>query len=256
MRVLIVFAHPEPHSFGHALLDRGVETLRGQGHEVQVSDLYAMGFNPVASGADFTERRFPDALQYDREQKQASQKHTFAPDIQAELDKLLWCDQLILQFPLWWFSVPAILKGWIDRVFVNGTVYGAGGRRFDRGGLQGRRAMLAITTGCEARMMAPDGLLGERDVILWHLHHGVFGYVGLQVQAPFMAWNIQYTDAEARAAYLDAYAERLRTLADAPLLPMHRLDEFGPDWRLKPEVAPRTVGHRQVAIGQATGEGA
>src|SRR5690606_2449016 len=115
---------------------------------------------------DFFERRFPDALQYDREQKQASQRQTFTADIQAELDKLLACDLLILQFPLWWFSVPAILKGWIDRVFVNGTVYGAGGRRFDQGGLKGRKAMLAFTTGCFPEMMTSDGLLGHRDIIL------------------------------------------------------------------------------------------
>ncbi|MGQ3028653.1 MAG: NAD(P)H-dependent oxidoreductase, partial [Ferrovibrionaceae bacterium] len=124
MKVLTVFAHPEPQSFGHALLERGTGTLRAAGHEVEVSDLYAMNFNPVATGADFTTRRFPSALQYDREQKQASQDRTFAPDIQTELDKLIWCDLLILQFPLWWFSVPAMMKGWIDRVFVNGTVYG------------------------------------------------------------------------------------------------------------------------------------
>ena len=89
-----------------------------------------MKFNPVATEADFTQRRFPDALQYDREQKFAHQHDAFAPDIQAEIDKLLWCDLLILQFPLWWFSVPAIMKGWIDRVFVNGVVDGTGRRLF------------------------------------------------------------------------------------------------------------------------------
>src|SRR5690606_11201986 len=100
-------------SFNRALLDTSVRVLQAQGHTVEVSDLYAMGFNPVANGCDFTERRFPDALQYDREQKQASQRHTFVDDIQAEIDKLMHCDLLILQFPLWWFSVPAIMKGWI-----------------------------------------------------------------------------------------------------------------------------------------------
>ncbi len=243
MKTLIVFAHPEPHSFGRALLDRGVSALLASGHEVRVSDLYAMKFNPVASGEDFTARRFPDALQYDREQKQASQKQGFSPDIQAEIDKLLWCDLLILQFPLWWFSVPAILKGWIDRVFANGTVYGSGGMRFDNGGLKGRRAMLAMTTGCQAEMVEPDGLLGARDVILWHLNYGTFGYSGLEALPPFMAWSIHYTDAAQRAAYLDAYEQRLRRIESLAPLPMHRLEEFGKDWRLKPDVVPRTAGH-------------
>jgi NAD(P)H dehydrogenase (quinone) len=245
MNVFIVYAHPEPNSFGKALLERGVRALHDAGHQVVVSDLYAMGFNPVATGDDFTERRFAHVLQYDREQKQASQRHTFSADIQAELDKLRACDLLILQFPLWWFSVPAILKGWIDRVFVNGTVYGAGGRRFDQGGLRGRKAMLVFTTGCYPAMMAPDGLLGHRDVILWHLQYGTFGYSGLQVLPPFVAWAIQYSDEAQRHAYLEAYAVRLRHIEhDAPM-PMHTLAEFGPDWRLRPDVAPRTVGHRR-----------
>ncbi|MGE4336478.1 MAG: NAD(P)H-dependent oxidoreductase [Pigmentiphaga sp.] len=243
MRVLIVYAHPEPKSFGHALLERSLHTLRSCGHEVMVSDLYAMGFNPVATGVDFSERRFPDALQYDREQKQASQRHTFAADIQEEIDKLMACDLLILQFPLWWFSVPAILKGWIDRVFVNGTVYGAGGRRFDQGGLKGRKAMLAFTTGCFSEMMTSEGLLGHRDVILWHLQYGTFGYSGLQVLQPFVGWAIQYSDETRRGEYLDLYEARLRTIEHEDTIAAHRLAEFGPDWCLLPEVDPRTVGH-------------
>jgi NAD(P)H dehydrogenase (quinone) len=244
MKVLIVYAHPEPRSFGRALLERGVGTLKSMGQEVQVSDLYGMNFNPIATGADFTERRFPDALQYDREQKQASTSGSFVPEIQAELDKLLWCDLLILQFPLWWFSVPAIMKGWIDRVFVNGTVYGGGGKRFDNGGLKGRRAMLAISTGCLPGMVEPGGLLGDRDIILWHLHHGTFGYSGLSVLPPFLAWSIHYTDEAQRLAYLDGYERHLRSLDSLELMPTHSLADFGPDWRLRADIKPRTVGHR------------
>lgn len=246
MNVFIVYAHPEPRSFGRALLDRSVQTLRSDGHQVVVSDLYAMGFQPVANGDDFTERRFPDALQYDREQKQSSQRRTFSPDIQAELDKLQACDLLILQFPLWWFSVPAILKGWIDRVFVNGTVYGAGGMRFDNGGLKGRKAMLAFTTGCFPDMMEADGLLGQRDVILWHLQHGTFGYAGMQVLEPFVGFSIQYTDEAMRHTCLDAYEARLRGLVQEEAMPTHPLADFGPDWRLKPGIVPRTAGHRRL----------
>lgn len=79
MKLFIVFAHPEPRSFGAALLNQSIETLNAQGHQVVVSDLYAMGFNPVASVADFTERRFPDVLHYDREQKYAHEHNAFLP---------------------------------------------------------------------------------------------------------------------------------------------------------------------------------
>lgn len=242
MNVLVVYAHPEPLSFNRALLERSVEVLEEEGHTVQVSDLYAMKFNPVASDADFTERRFPGQMQYDREQKHASQHGAFAPDIQCELDKLLGCDFLILQFPLWWFSVPAIMKGWIDRVFVNGIVYG-NGKRFDAGGLKGRKAMLAISTGCYPEMVEPDGLLGPLDTILWHLHHGTLAYSGIAAVQPFMSWSIQYTTPERREQYLLDYVQRMRELQTAEPMYTHPLSDFGADWRLKPGVQPRSPVH-------------
>jgi len=247
MNVFIVFAHPEEKSFGRALLDRSVHVLQKGGHQVVVSDLYAMNFNPVASAADFTSRRFPDALQYDREQKHAYDHQAFAGDIQGEIDKLLACDMLILQFPLWWFSVPAILKGWIDRVFVNGVVYGKG-RRFDSGGLKGRRAMVCTTTACYPEMVEHDGLLGHLNINLWHLQHGTLAYAGFDVLAPFAAWSIHYTTPERRQAYLEAYGDRLAAVETETPLPGHALSDFGPDWKLKPEIEPRTVGHRRAGV--------
>ena len=246
MKVLIVFAHHEPQSFGAALLRRSIEALTASGHEVKVSDLHAMQFNPVASAADFTQRRFPDMLQYDREQKHAHEHDAFAPDIQAELDKLLWCDFLILQFPLWWFSVPAILKGWIDRVFVNGAVYGKG-RRMDSGGLRGRRAMLTISTGCYPEMVEPGGLLGNLDVNLWHLHSGTLAYAGFQVLPPFMAWSIHYTSEQQRHRYLDDYACRLQGIETDEAMFFHPLADFGADWQLRPGVEARAAGQRRWA---------
>lgn len=245
MKILIVYAHHEPASFNAALLQQKVATLREEGHEVMVSDLYAMGFNPVASAEDFTVRRFPDALQYDREQKYACAHDGFAPDIQAEIDKLLWCDMLILQFPLWWWSVPAILKGWIDRVLVNGVAYGKG-RRMDNGGLAGRRGMLSLTTGCYPEMVSQGGLLGMLDVSLWHLHSGILAYIGLQVLPPLVSWSIHYTDEAARQGYLDECARRMREIERTEPLFFHPLADFGPDWRLRPGIEPRAIGQQAV----------
>ncbi|HMN71796.1 MAG TPA: NAD(P)H-dependent oxidoreductase [Rhodoblastus sp.] len=241
MKVLIVYAQPEPKSFNAAMLAVARETLEGQGREVRVSDLYAMGFNPVASAADFSGRRFPDHLQYDREQKHAHAHDLLSADIAQEIDKLLWCDVLILQFPLWWFSVPAIMKGWFDRVLVNGVAYGAG-KRYDTGGLRGRRAMIATSTAAYPDMCAPDGLVGDLDVVLWPLQNGTLAYTGFDVLAPFVAHSVNYVDAETRAKYLRDYAARLRGIeSEAPLF-FHKLADFGANWRLKPEVEPRTAG--------------
>lgn len=244
MKVLIVYSHHEPKSFNAALLERTIWTLGRLGHEVKVSDLHAMNFNPVASASDFKQRRFPDALQYDREQKYASEHQAFSDDIQSELEKLVWCDFLNLQFPLWWWSVPAMMKGWIDRVFVNGLIYGKG-RRMDTGGLRGRRAMLTITTGCYPEMVAPDGLLGDLNVSLWHMHSGTLAYAGFDVLPPFTAWSIHYTTPEQRTRYLDEYAARLGKIESEKPMFFHPLADFGEDWRLKPGVEPRAVGQRR-----------
>lgn len=243
MNVLIVYAHPQPTSFNGALLRHSVEVLESAGHAVRVSDLYAMGFNPVASEHDFKARRFQGHLQYDREQKHAVATRGFSDDIQAEIDKLLWCDLLILQFPLWWYSVPAILKGWFDRVFANGQMYGQLGR-FDQGGLTGKRAMVSMTTGCFPGMVEAGGIMGHLDAMLWHLQYGTLHYVGFDVLEPFVTWSVRYEDDDARVRYLDALEARLRMLDQVPIKPAHLNREFGPDWKLRPDVEPRTFGHR------------
>ena len=241
MKVLIVFAHQEAQSFNAALLARSVAELTALGHTVRISDLYAMRFNPVATAEDFGERRFPDRLQYDREQKYNLHQESLSGDIVAEIEKLLWCDLLILQFPLWWFPVPAIMKGWIDRVFVNGAVYGSG-RRYDTGGLAGRRAMVVTSTAAYPDMCASDGLVGALDVILWPLQNGALAYAGCKVLPPFVSWSVNFVDEATRLHYLDDYADRLRQIETTEPLFFHPLRDFGPDWRLKPGVTARTVG--------------
>ena len=241
MKVLIVYAHQEAQSFNAALLARSVAELTALGHTVRISDLYAMRFNPVATAEDFGVRRFPNRLQYDREQKHNFQRESLSDDITAEVEKLLWCDLLILQFPLWWFSMPAIMKGWIDRVFVNGAIYGSG-RRYDTGGLTGRRAMVVTSTAAYPGMCAPDGLVGALDVILWPIQNGTLAYAGCKVLPPFVSWSVNFVDEAARRRYLDDYAERLRQIETTEPLFFHPLADFGADWRLKPGVTVRTVG--------------
>jgi len=108
MRVLVIYAHPVRGSFVSALHDCAVSALRAAGHEVDDCDLYAEGFQPVLS----------------REERIAY--HDTAADrahVQKELDRLLRCDALVLVFPTWWYGMPAILKGYIDRVWLPGVVF-------------------------------------------------------------------------------------------------------------------------------------
>ncbi|MEZ5689267.1 MAG: NAD(P)H-dependent oxidoreductase [Caenibius sp.] len=242
MKILFVYAHSQPTSFNAALLDQATKAAREGDHEVIVSNLYAMGFNPVASEADFKGRRFPGHLQYDREQKYAAEHNSFSDDIAAEIEKLIWCDMLILQFPLWWYGVPAILKGWFDRVFVNGLMYGQLGR-FNHGGLRGRRAMISTTTGCLPEMVGEARIMGHLDAILWHLQYGTLGYVGFDVLEPFVCWSTRYKDDAQRQIYLNLMANRIHALDSIPVIPTHQVEDFGSDWRLRPGIEPRTIGH-------------
>src|SRR5580704_6819073 len=120
MKVLIVFAHPEPRSLNGALRDVAIKELKAQGHEVRVSDLYADGWKSEVDRTDFPkwarDERFIPGLA----SKKAFESDTLTEDVKAEIEKLLWADMLIMQFPLWWYAMPAILKGWVDRVFAYG----------------------------------------------------------------------------------------------------------------------------------------
>ena len=242
MKVLIVYAHMEPRSFNASLLERAKKTLERKGAEVRVSDLYAMGFNPIPGAADFKDHEAGTALDYYAEQKRAYEAGTLADDIVAEIENLDWCDILILQFPLYWFSMPAILKGWVDRVLVPGFAYG-GGAWYDKGGLKGKRGMVVTTMAAFQEMMAPDGINGLVDVNLWPIQNGILAFCGFDVLPPFMANAVPYVDDAARGEILSAYEARLMEVDTQEPLSFHRRDDFDRTWKLKPSIEPRTVGH-------------
>jgi NAD(P)H dehydrogenase (quinone) len=234
MRVLIVHAHPEPQSFSSSMSRTAVRVLEEQGHEVAVSDLYAMGFNPVASAGDFGQRADPDYLVYALEQRQGHQSGTLAPDIAAEIEKVVACDLLILNFPIFWFSTPAILKGWIDRVFVSGQFYG-GKRFYDQGGMRGRKAWVTATLGGREHMFGPNAIHGELTDMLRPLLRGTLAYTGFEVLEPFFGYHIPYLKPEARDAIMAAFAQEVAGLAQRPALRFPRLEDF--DDRLYPLAA-------------------
>lgn len=217
MNVLIVHAHPEAASMCAAMKDRAAAVLRDHGHEVVISDLYAMGFKSVAHRSDFTSIADPDFLKYQVEQFLAASQGGFASDIAAEQAKLAACDLLILNFPLWWFSLPAILKGWVDRVFAAGVCYGRG-KVFATGGLCGRRAMLAVTTGGDPERFTDAGGIGPLEPMLRHVTYGMLNWVGFEVLPSVFVHAPARMAMGERATQLDAYAYRLMHLA----APMYR----------------------------------
>ncbi|MGE0211954.1 MAG: NAD(P)H-dependent oxidoreductase [Parvibaculaceae bacterium] len=246
MNVLITYAHPEPKSFNGAMKDLAVETLRAAGHEVVVSDLYAMGFDPVTGPGDFEgDRADPDFLSIAAEQTRAVETGTLAADIVAEQRKLARADLVIFQFPVWWFGMPAILKGWADRVFARGFAY-MPGRKYDTGMFKGKLAMVAATTGTSADTYAPDGIDGDILTVLWPIHNGLLRYSGFDVLPPFLAYMPGRVGPEGRRAYLDAWRKRLTEIDTTPRLFFHPTGDYGPNERLKPGVLARSGVQRNV----------
>ncbi|MDP6565701.1 MAG: NAD(P)H-dependent oxidoreductase [Alphaproteobacteria bacterium] len=227
MKYFIVQAHHEAKSFNAALTRAAQTALPEHGHEVQVSDLYAMNFNPVSDRRNFTTVADGDYLKQQVEERHAAKHDGFAPDIQAELDKLDWCDVLVFQFPIWWFGLPAILKGWVDRVFAMGRIYG-GGRWFDDGYFAGRRAMISLTTGGGRGAFSKDGISGDIHAILEPVNHGILRFNGFDVVPPFIAWAAAHVDDERREGYLRDYVERLLTIGETEPIPYPSLDDFDP----------------------------
>jgi NAD(P)H dehydrogenase (quinone) len=212
MNILMIVAHPEPNSFNHAMANIAQEVFEAQGHQVQVSDLYAMGWDPVSDRRNFKTVKAPDYFKQQTEELHATETESFAEDIAAEQDKLEWCDVLIFQFPLWWFSMPAILKGWVDRVFAMGKTYG-GGQFYDKGFFKGKRAMIAMTTGGPETMYSETGLNGHLESLLFPINHGIFGFVGFEALPPFVIYSPAHLSQEQREAALAGYKEHLETFA-------------------------------------------
>ncbi|MBE2242692.1 MAG: NAD(P)H-dependent oxidoreductase [Burkholderiaceae bacterium] len=256
MNILIVLAHPESASFSAALKEVAVREFEHMGHTVVVSDLYRMGWNPALGPGDFDgERASADYLDLSREQEHAFANDSHSADVKAEQDKVKAADLVLFHFPVWWFSMPSILKGWVDRVFSRGFAYSTG-RKYESGHFKGKRAMLCITTGTASTLYEPNGIDGDLHHVLWPIHNGILGYTGFTVLPPFAAWMPARVSTDERQAYLDAYAERLRSLDRAEPLFFHPWSDYDHSQRLKPGVAARSGVQWNPLAGQTFEESA
>lgn len=218
MKTLIVYAHPEPQSLNGALKDLAVSTLENAGHEVRVSDLYAMNWKAVVDAEDFG-RHASSPLKVALDSGRAFDAGSLTADVRTEQEKLLWADTIIFQFPLWWYAMPAILKGWVDRVFTYHFGYGVGehsdtkyGERFGEGTLAGRRALVSVTAGGPESHYTPRGINGPMDDLLFPIQHGILYYPGIEVLPPFVLYGTDRMTAEDYPDVAKAWEQRLLTL--------------------------------------------
>jgi NAD(P)H dehydrogenase (quinone) len=237
MNVLWVFAHPEQSSLNGALRDEGLSALTEGGHEYRLSDLYAMKWKAAADRDDAAEKA----------------------DVLAEQEKIAWADALVVQFPLWWYGMPAILKGWFDRVFVKGYAYGVRdpdrpGRtlRYGEGKLSGKRALVVVTSGSPEAPLGPRGINGQLDQVLFPLLHGTLWYTGIAALPPAAVYG---ADRISPGQYAAAVARvRARVAGIEHTEPLDFRSQNGGDYDdalvLRPDLSPGASGlgvHRITA---------
>ncbi|MFP3992673.1 NAD(P)H-dependent oxidoreductase [Streptomyces sp. E11-3] len=245
-KILVVSAHPEPRSLNATLAAFAVAHLRAAGHQVRVSDLHAMKWKATVDADDFPDHPADRHLDVLAAHEQATLAGRLAPDIAAEQDKVRWADAVILQFPMWWFSMPAILKGWIDRVFTNGFAHGpAVPPPYSEGAFGGRRALVSVTIGARESAFSDRGIHGRLADVLHPLQHGVFWFTGMAPLEPFAVYGTVDLPAQRFAAAEREFARRLdRLFTDEPV-PYRPLGggDYDRDMRLLPGVeAPGASG--------------
>jgi len=126
---------------------------------------------------------------------------------------------------MYWTSVPAILKGWIGRVFVSGIFYG-GKRFYNHGGMVGKKALLSFTLGGREHMFGDHAIHGSIEDLLLPIQRGTLAYAGFDVLPPFTAYHVPYISNEARQQILLDYQQYLHNLENLPALDFPKLEQF------------------------------
>ncbi len=161
MRHLIIYAHPNENSLNHHLLNTVIETLQYHNEEIIVRDLYDIGFNPVLSLNDI----------------QGQRMGKLSNDVKTEQDHILWAEQITFIYPIWWTGLPAMMKGYIDRVFSYGFAY-----RYDqgiqKGLLKGKKTVIINTHGKSHEEYEKTGM--DKALTLTS-DNGIFIYSGLEI---------------------------------------------------------------------------
>lgn len=221
--ILIVYAHPEPTSLTCQFTDIAARTLREQGHTVMLSDLYGMNWKAVFDAEDFPNRANPERLSFITESGHSYTTNQQPTDITTEQQKLLDADALLMVFPLWWFGMPAIMKGWIERVYAFGFAYGYKGQgnayRYGDGMLKGKRAMLSVMVGGPYEDYSPRGINGPLEELLFPVTHGCLFFPGMDVLSTHTVYGSARITAEELEKAKEAWRTRLQHLFDEPPIP-------------------------------------
>ncbi|MDP2156214.1 MAG: NAD(P)H-dependent oxidoreductase [Nitrospirota bacterium] len=161
MKYLILYAHPNPKSFNHAILETVQTELQKAGREVSLRDLYAQNFNPVLSANDLA----------------GIVQGKLQPEVKAEQEHISSADVIVVIYPLWWSGMPAILKGYIDRVFTDGFAYHISETGIDSL-LKSKKVLLITTTGAPQEMYEASGMFKS---MAQTTGEGIFQFTGMEL---------------------------------------------------------------------------
>ena len=191
MNHLLIYAHPNPSSFNHAIVEVIIAEFRKAGKELPLRDLYAMHFNPVLAAADFS----------------AIQNGAVCDDVRAEQELIRATDILIVVYPLWWSGMPAMMKGYIDRVFSYGFAYEIN----ETGGvglLTGKKVFLVTTTGASREDYEQLDMYRS---FAQTIDSGIFRFSGMEVIDHIYYASVPYVTVEDRKTMLEDVRARIRT---------------------------------------------
>lgn len=193
MKHLILYAHPNPKSFNAAVLETTVKTLEEKGHQVTVRNLYKMEFDPVLKGSDF------EAFQAGRN----------PADIEKEHRYILEADVITMIYPIWWAGIPAMLKGYIDRVFSYGFAYKYNEQGSPVGLLSGKKGFIINTQGTPAEYYDSTGMT---DAMKKTSDTGILGFCGIESVGHIFFDAVPTIDDITRKGMLDTLALKLKSL--------------------------------------------
>ncbi len=220
---LVVLAHPNPSSFNAAVKEKTISSIQECGHSVEVSDLYQMNWNAVAGKNDFKQHLNSAEIHLIEEQQNSFKNDFYEDDVKKEMEKLKRADYLIFIFPLWWASCPAILKGWIDRVFSCDFAWGMK-NIFHKGLMLGKRAVIFTTAGGDEGEYSVDGdQQATLTQSLSHIHRGSFAFCGFDVLPIHAIFEVEECKEEVRREFLEKIGDIVKNFGTAELL--HKMSQ-------------------------------
>ncbi|MBA4395782.1 MAG: NAD(P)H dehydrogenase [Syntrophus sp. (in: bacteria)] len=192
MKLLIVYSHPNPKSFCHAILETVTNTLTEKKQAFVVRDLYDLGFDPVLKASDF----------------EALQSGNIPADIKTEQEHIAAADTMIVIHPVWWTGLPAMIKGYFDRVFSYGFAYSA-----DASGiiklLTGKKTIVFNTQGTPEKIYEQAGMF---DALKKTSDTGIYGFCGIEVVSHHFFGAVPYVKDATRKDYLSAVQKAIESL--------------------------------------------